>query len=76
MKSTITIRKAAPIPPKTKTTAYPFEAMKVNESFIAGKYSDELVNRVNAAASYYGKKLDMKFCLRKDGNNLTVWRAE
>lgn len=76
---TIKINEAQEIPAKggrKKSTAYPFESMKVNESFTAGEYTPELINKMNSTIHYYGKKLRMKFCLRKVDNNLTVWRSE
>lgn len=75
----IKINKAQPIPEKggrKSTTVYPFESMKVNESFTAGEYTPELINKMNSTIHYYGKKLRMKFCLRKVNDKLTVWRSE
>lgn len=75
----IKINKAQPIPTKggrKSSTAYPFESMKVNESFVAGDYTPELINKMNSTIHYYGKKLGVKFCLRKVENKLTVWRQE
>ncbi len=61
---------------KGNTSHYPFEAMKIEDSFIAGKYTDELVNKVNGAMYYYAKKLNCKFSMRKVGEYLRVWRVE
>ena len=75
----IEIREAQEIPLKggrKKSTVYPFESMKVGESFVAGEYSKHLANKINSTIHYYSVKLGQKFCQRKAGNLLTVWRSE
>ncbi len=75
----IEIQEAQTIPERgarSIRTAYPFERMEINESFIAGVYSPELSNRINSTIHYYSGKLKRKFCQRKVGENLTVWRSE
>ena len=75
----IEIQEAQPIPEKggrKSSTTYPFERLGINESFIAGVYSPELCNRINSTIHYYSGKLKRKFCQRKVGDNLTVWRSE
>lgn len=69
------IRPTQAIPPKGHSV-YPTEGLKIGESFIAGEYSEELVNRVNASNAHYEKKLNRKFCIRKEDNYLSVWREE
>lgn len=80
-KTSIVIQKAAKEIPKPhsgrpRTVVYPFEALGVNESFIAGKYSEALMQKVSSNAYYYGKKLDRKFVLRNDNGHLKVWREK
>lgn len=70
----------SPIPaPKVgrpKTTIFPWEAIEVEQSFVAGEFSDSLMTKVSSAAHYYGEKLNKKFVCRNDNGLLKVWRAE
>ena len=75
----IKIDSGIPIPKRnssTKKTIYPFEGLSINDSFIAGEYSEDLVNKINGHIFYYSKKLGCKFSSRKVGDNLRVWRTE
>lgn len=73
------ILRKSPIPKakvgRPKTTTYPFEALDIEESFVCGKYTGELLQRVASSAQYYGNKLNKRFVLRNDGGLLKVWRA-
>lgn len=60
---------------RPSTSVYPFESMKLNESFIAGKYTRDLLNKVAGAAYHYGEKLGRKFVTRNDNGLLRVWRS-
>lgn len=80
MKSENKVIEKSPIPePKVgrpRTTTYPYEVLKVEESFVAGPYSDELLQKVSSSNNYYGEKLGMKFVCRNVDGVLKVWRAE
>jgi len=68
------IEKGVPIPSKS---SYPFDAMEVKNSFIAGRYSPELARRITAAIAYYIKKHpEKRFTARKVDNHLRVWRTK
>lgn len=84
MSKSIAIVKNEPMPKaavgRPKTTAYPFEALKINDSFCAGKFSDDLYAQINNQSYYYGTKLNRKFSVRRIENEngvfeIKVWRT-
>jgi len=60
-------RDVAPPPPLQR---YPFSDMKIGDSFLTRQPR----NRVAAAASDYGKRHSKQFSVRRDGEQLRVWR--
>lgn len=55
---------------------WPFEDLKVNQSFTAGVYSEESQRNLVSLANYYGKKLDAKYSTGKDEDGLLrIWRV-
>lgn len=51
---------------------YPFGEMELGDSF----YWDGKRHRVDSAASYYGKRNNKKFAVRKEGSGARCWRTE
>lgn len=73
------IETGIPIPHKRiATTIYPFEAMKVSESFCAGKYSREKMQSVSGAISHFRKSNpEKKFSQRRmEDGTIRVWRIK
>lgn len=64
--------------PKPARSVYPFESMRVGESFIAGESTKELSSRVSSAINYFCKKYPkQKFSQRTTEDNLLrVWRDQ
>jgi len=71
----IDIDKGVPLPVKVSPskTVYPWDAMKINDSFLVSL--DDL-NRVSAAASKAGKRKGKRFTVRKTKDGIRVWRVE
>jgi len=61
-----------PAPPsRSRGGKYPFGAMEVGHSFAFTK--DNYVNAA-AAASWFGKRNNRKYSIRKDGDGYRCWR--
>lgn len=58
------------------THAYPFEAMKIKDSFIAGKHTEELESKINEYITFYTHKLNCKYSTNKVDEYLRVSRIE
>lgn len=74
----IRINKNVEVPKeRAKSTTYPFEAMDIGDSFIAGEYSADKMSSISALISYYTKKDgSKKFIQRKtDSGYIRVWRT-
>lgn len=64
------VEKNIPIPNK-----YPFEALRINESFVYSDYTNAKHKCLGGLISYYQKKTGNKFSGRKDADSLLrVWR--
>ena len=59
--------------PRTRNLKYPFDDMKCGDSFA---FNSDIYVRVSATASYYSKKDNMKFSIRKDGDGYRCWRVK
>jgi len=71
--TTIPIERGIPIPPKKTTeTKYPWRDMAVGDSFTIPLAA---FGNVRVAAFRFGKKNGMRFCSRKDGDQVRVWRT-
>jgi len=69
----ITLEKDMPIPPANGANArYPFGDMVVGDSFALPK---QQANSVRSAASQFGKRNDMRFAVRVQGEQVRVWRT-
>lgn len=61
--------------PRMMTQRYPFDRMKVGQSFYFEPTEEELI-RVRSAASQYGKRNDAKFSVIRDGDGYRCGRIE
>ena len=70
------ISKRVPLPSESGcgegVARYPFEAMKVGDSFLV---PHSLGESVKAACCSYGRRRGKKFVSRKVGNGRRVWRS-
>lgn len=75
----IEIDKNEPMPEKrvVSSTAYPFDAMEPGNSFLAGEYTREAMQKMGAYIGMYEKKHEgKKFSARKtEDNQIRVWRV-
>lgn len=73
-KIAFTLTNKVPLPEKTRggPKRYPFDKMKVGDSFFAAITTVELAS----AAQYWGRKLGRKFTCRKEGTGARVWRIK
>lgn len=56
-------------------TRYPFEKMKVGDSFFVSDYSFR--SNVSSAASYFAiRNPEYKFSIARDGEGFRVWRVK
>ena len=69
----IKIEKGVPIPTRSHGYKYPLPEMEVGDSFVAN-YERERTIRASIYA--FGKKLNRKFIVRREGNTIRVWRVE
>lgn len=70
----IKIDKGIPVPLGYHSSVWPFEEMKTGESFLVPNEGD-VRSRVYSAASYFGKRNNKKFTVRKVPEGLRVWRT-
>ena len=66
------IEEGIPIP-KMRLRKYPWEDMKVGDSFFV---PDGNNNTIQTAASYAGKRHNRKYCTRQVNGGIRVWRIE
>lgn len=79
MKTKIEIQKGIPIPESNKgrRPIYPFETMKVGDSFIVEGTDRKNLNKLNSSASRY--KVENKgfnYSIRKEEGGYRIWRIE
>jgi TusA-related sulfurtransferase len=67
------IDKKIPIPETATRNNYPLREMKVGDSFEIP--SDDML-RARSAASWYGKRNNAKYAIRKYGSAYRCWRVE
>jgi hypothetical protein len=78
MTKTLKVEKGVPLPPPVwrKSRIYPFDSMKVGDSFFVPGGDRQSYSKAISAAHYYGKKHDMKFRIRGVEGGCRVWRIE
>jgi hypothetical protein len=59
---------------RDKMQKYPFDKMKVGQSFFIPEPNFQQVNRVRSAATHYGKRHDVTFAIVRDGNGYRCGR--
>lgn len=64
-------KNAVPQTPESRRR-YPFGDMEVGDSFW---FSAAIYQQATPAASYYGKRNNKKFSVRKDGDGYRCWRV-
>lgn len=72
-----------PIQTRKRKLKYPFDKLEVGESFVAGSYTDNLIQSVRTTAAHYVNKLPadktIKLSVRKVIENekevIRVWRT-
>lgn len=68
------IEKDCPIPPRTGTvTKYPFAGMEVGDSFYIPPEISR--NTISSNAYSWGRRNNMTFSIRKEGEGLRCWRT-
>ena len=69
------IEKNIPIPTFSRSRKYPFDKMKIGDSFLVSLGEDRSVRNCAAAA---GRRHNMKFICRQTSgeNNIRVWRLK
>ncbi len=69
-----------PVPPRSSRynvrQRYQFGQMKVGQSFFIPEPSFQLIARIRASASNYGKRNKMKFSIVRDGNGYRCGRIK
>lgn len=72
------IEKNIAIPGISGPQKYPFREMKVGDSFIINDYSRLSMQKAGNAARNFAKKagLNIKFCSRKEGDKIRIFRIK
>jgi len=72
------IEKNIPLSKKGCCSDYPFEKMKIGDSFIVGKHSRCLSQKIANASTQFGKRKTpiWKFSVRKIDNKIRIWRTQ
>lgn len=65
------VEKAVQMPPAKTRGVYPFSRMAVGDSFVV---PPEIRYKVYAAARSFGARHGCRFSVRKDGDQVRVWR--
>jgi hypothetical protein len=75
MNTSIIIETAVPIPANAKgrPAVYPFDKMKVGDSF---RLDNTHICKISASKAYWAKKLKRKFTARTEGGGVRVWRTK
>jgi hypothetical protein len=61
---------------RDRSTKYPFDKMKVGQSFFIPEPAFRDVSRIRASASSYGKRHGVKFAIVRDGEGYRCGRIE
>jgi len=63
------------IPKSRKSSKYPLDDLKVNESYEVGKYSVEKCRSIGGVLGYYNKTREKHFVQRKVNNKILIYRS-
>ena len=73
------VEKGVALPDRVEQSKYPFAEMEVGDSFLTGASDlqvdrDSVGSRAFAASWRYGRKHNMKFASRREGEFFRIWR--